>query len=82
MWTKIWYKWNKQIHIENRLVIGKGDGVGGGMNEEFQLSRCKLLYVEWLDNKVLLYIAQGTRVNILQQTIMNEYEKMHIYVCV
>ena len=63
-------------------MIGKGDGVGGGMNEEFRLGRCKLLYVEWLDNKVLLYIAQGTIVNILQQTIMNEYEKMHIYVCV
>ena len=63
-------------------MIGKGDGVGGGMNEELRLGRCKLLYVEWLDNKVLLYIAQGTIVNILQQTIMNEYEKMHIYVCV
>ena len=26
-----------------------------GMDWEFGISRCKLLYIEWIDNKVLLY---------------------------
>ena len=40
---------------ENRFVVAKGDGGGGGMDWEFGISRCKLLYIEWLNNKVLLY---------------------------
>ena len=40
--------------IENRLVVTKGEGVGGGMEWEFGISRCKLLYIEWINNKVLL----------------------------
>ena len=30
-------------------------GMGGGMDEEFGISRCKLLYREGKNNKVLLY---------------------------
>ena len=37
----------ESLDIENRLVVAKGEGVG--------VSRCKLLYVEWINNKVLLY---------------------------
>ena len=33
----------------------KGEGGGGGRNWEFGVSRCKLLHVEWINNKVLLY---------------------------
>ena len=40
---------------ENRLVVVKGAGVGSGMDWEFGVSRCKLLHLEWIDNKVLLY---------------------------
>ena len=25
------------------------------MDWEFEISRCKLLHIEWMDNKVLLY---------------------------
>ena len=28
---------------------------GGGMDQEFEISRGKLLYREWINNKVLLY---------------------------
>ena len=31
---------------ENRLVVAKGEGVGGGMKWEVELSRCKLLYMQ------------------------------------
>ena len=28
---------------------------GGGVDWEFGVSRCKLLYIEWINNNVLLY---------------------------
>ena len=41
--------------IENRLVVAKGEGSEGGMEWEFGISRCELLYTGWINNKVLLY---------------------------
>ena len=55
----------KLTEIENRLVVAKGGGGGGGKDWEFGISRCKLLYIGWVNNKVLLYIAQGTILSIL-----------------
>ena len=54
--------------------------VGGeGMNWEFGISRCKLLCIEWINNKVLLY-STG---NYIQYPVINdngkEYEKECIY---
>ena len=50
------------------------------MNWEFGISRCKLLYIEWMDNKVLLY-SKG---NYIQYPVINhngkEYEKEYIYI--
>ena len=40
--------------IEKRLVVATGEGVAGGMEWEPGVSRCKLLYTEWINNKVLL----------------------------
>ena len=33
----------------------QGEGVGGRMEWEVGVSRCKLLYIEWANSKVLLY---------------------------
>ena len=62
---------------ENRFVVTKGevglerDGIG--------ISRCKLLYREWKNDKVLLY----SRENYIQYPLINhngkEYEKESIY---
>ena len=38
-------------------MVAKGEGVRGGMEWEFGVSRCKLLYREWI-NKVLLYSTE------------------------
>ena len=52
------------------------------MDWEFGISRCKLLYIEWINNKVVLY-STG---NYMQYPVINpngkEYEKecIHIYV--
>ena len=32
-----------------------GSEGGGGKDWEFGISRCKLLYIGWINNKVLLY---------------------------
>ena len=40
--------------IENRFVVAKGQG-RNGMDWEFGVSRCKLLYLEWISNEILLY---------------------------
>ena len=57
-----------------------GEAGGGGMDWEFEISRCKLLYVEWVNNKVLLY-STG---NYIQYPVINhngkEYEKEYIYI--
>ena len=46
----------KQIHKrKEQLVAAEGEGLEGGMNWEFGISRCKLLYIECVSNKVLLY---------------------------
>ena len=39
---------------EIRLLVAKGERAGGRMEWEVGVSRCKLLYVEWIKNKVWL----------------------------
>ena len=46
------------------LQLPRGRGYGGGMDWEFGISRCKLLYIEWVNNRSYC-IAQGTVFNIL-----------------
>ena len=51
------------------------------MDWEFGISRCKLLYIEWIHSKVLLY-STG---DYIQYSVINhtgkEYEKrMYIYI--
>ena len=61
-------------------MAAKGEGVRGGMEWEVGLSRCKLLYVGWINNKVLLY-STG---NYIQYPVINrngeEYGKECIYI--
>ena len=35
-------------------MVAKGEGDGLGMDWEFGISQCKLVYKEWMNNKVLL----------------------------
>ena len=37
----------------------QGGRAGGRMDWEFGGSRCKLLYIEWINKKVLMYVAPG-----------------------
>ena len=56
------------------LWLPRGKGIKGGMDWDFGISRCKLLYIEWV-NRAPLY-STG---NYIQYTMTNhngkEYEK-------
>ena len=61
-------------------MVAKGERGGGGMDWEFGISRCKLLYIEWINNKVPLYSTE----NYIQYPMINhngkEYEKKNVYI--
>ena len=70
---------NRLADTENRCVGAK---VGGGEEKECEdgISRCKLVYMDWISNKVLL-CSTG---NYIQYLVINhngkEYEKEYIYI--
>ena len=47
----------KQTHRYREQTGCQGDGNRGEKDLEFGISRSKLLYREWINNKVLLYIT-------------------------
>ena len=64
-------------------MVAKGEEDRGGMDWEFGISRSKLLYIlyiEWINNKVLLYRTG----NYIQYLVINyngkESEKEYIYI--
>ena len=67
----------KQTHRHREQICGcQGGGGGGGREWEFGISRCKLLYIGWINNKVLLY-STG---NYIQYTVINPNGKEYVYV--
>ena len=69
------------MDIENRLVVARGEGVGGGMEWEVGVSRCKLLYIEWINNKVLLYSTENYSISYDKSQWKRIFKKrMYIYV--
>ena len=55
----------KETYIENRLVVAKGEGGRSGMDWEFGVRRRKLLHLEWISSKVLLY-SRGNYIQSLR----------------
>ena len=53
-------------------MVAKLEGAGGGMDWEVGDNRCKLLYIKWINNKVLLC---STIENYLQYPMINHNEK-------
>ena len=49
----------------------QGEGAKGGMDWEFGISRCKLLYIEWINNKVL----PDSTGNYIQYPVINHNRK-------
>ena len=45
----------KQTHRHRKqTVVSKGEGLGKGWSGELGINRCKPLYTEWINNKILL----------------------------
>ena len=63
----------KQTYRHREQTCGCQVGVKGwgGMEWEFGISRCKLLYIEWINNKVLLYCTG----NYIQYPVINQNGK-------
>ena len=74
-WSYLWNR-NRLSHTEQSYGCQGGSGAGTGM----EWSRCKLLYIEWI-NKVLLYITG----NYIQYPMINhnrkEYKK-NVHICI
>ena len=73
----------EQTHRHREQTCGCQGGEGGGRGTDWEsgVGRCKLLHIEWMDNKVLLY-STG---NYSQHPVINhngkEYKK-RMHVCV
>ena len=67
--------------IENRFVVAKGSVAGGRMDWEFGISRCKWLYIEWINNKVLLY-STGNYIQYPAICHNGKNMKKKVYICV
>ena len=71
----------KQTHWHREQTCGcQGGGGGSGMNEEFGVSRCKLLNLEGISNEVLLY-STGIYIQLLVMEHDGRWYK-NIYICV
>ena len=57
-------------------MVAKGERGGGGKNWESGISRGKLLYIGWINNKVLLY-STG---NYIQYPVTNHDGKAYEYI--
>ena len=54
---------NLTYETETDLWLPRGRGVGGGMDWEFGISKCKLLYIGWITKSYCT--AQGIIFSIL-----------------
>ena len=69
MWN-LRYNTNESIYktetdSENRLTVAKKEGTEGEIEWEFAVSRCKLLYIEWIIIRFLLY-STGNYIQYLE----------------
>ena len=70
MWTHI-YNTNEPIYeIElNREQAGGCQGGGDWERDGVEISRCKWLYMEWINKKVILY----SKKNYIEYNMLNIY---------
>ena len=79
VWDIVVSKTDKKT-VFSRPVVAKEDESGGGIEYESAFSICKLLYIECISNKILLYNTE----NYIQHLVISyngkEHEKECIYV--
>ena len=86
MESKIPHKWtylqnrNGLTYKENRLVVAKAEGGGNRVDQEFGVSRCKLLHWEWMGNEVLLYSTGNCVQSLGTEYYWGWYEKRNVHI--
>ena len=68
----------KKIHRQQESCVCQRGREGSGIDWEFGVNRCKLLHLEWIDNKVLLY-STG---NYIQSPVMENDDKKRERECI
>ena len=63
---------------KTNLWLPKGKEGEGGTNYEFGISRYKLLYIKWINKKVLLLYSTG---NYIQFPVINHNQKESESLC-
>ena len=61
----------KQKQTHRHRVVARRDQLWGRVDWEFGISRYKLLYTEWINNKILLYSIG----NHIQYPVINHNRK-------
>ena len=85
MISHIWnvkYDTNQHIYetkTDSQREEACGHQGGGGMDWEFRISRGKLLYIGWINNKVLLYSTKIYSQYPVTNRNRKEYEKEYMY---
>ena len=72
----------KQTHRHREQTSGcQGQGWGeGGKDWEFGISKCKLLYIGWINNKVILYsTGNSIQYPVIIHTGKDYLKKEYIY---
>ena len=64
----------KQTHRQRTDLLLRGRVRDGGMDWEFGVNRCKLLYTELINNKVLLYSTGNYQYPVINHN-GKEYKK-------
>ena len=58
-------KQKQTFRHREQTVVNKGEEDGEGMEWDFGISRCKLVYTEWMKNKVVLQ-STGNSIQYLE----------------
>ena len=62
-------------------MVAKGEEGRSSKDEEFRVSRCKILHLEWISNEVLLY-STGNYIQSLEiEHDRRKTEKKNVYIC-
>ena len=62
-----------------RLVVDKVKGEGSRMDWVFGVCRCKLLYLEWISNGILLYSTWNSVKVLGVEHGRRSYEKKNVF---
>ena len=73
-WRTYLWNGNRMADIESRLVTAKEAGVEECVEREVGASRCQLLYIAWINSKVLLHSTE----NYIQYPVINHNGKEYI----